>query len=329
MPKVKYDVSNVEDSGSFKQAPVALYVLKVAEFNVGESNSGQPMGTVVFEVVKDAKGKKLKEQYGRVWHRIPLEHWDDTAGWTFRLKEFIKACNLKEKGALDTDKIVGTEMLGKLKADKDLEGEYRPAVGKLMPLDKDADEDEPDDEPDEDEDADEDEGDDEEYTADDLKELDDDDLLEVADEFEVKKPKGDLDKKKRKKLIAAILEAQEEQEDEDEDDEDDEEEDEDSYDDMSKSALVKEARSRKLKVKSDMDEDDIREMLREDDAEEEDDDDDTDEEEDDAEDYDEWSVEKLKAELKERGLKTSGSKKVLAARLEKDDEEDDDDGDPF
>lgn len=55
---------------------------------------------------------------------------------------------------------------------------------------------------------------------------------------------------------------------------------------------------------------------------------DEDEDEDD-EDYSEWSVADLKAAAKERGLKSSGSKKLLIKRLEEDDEEDDDGDEPF
>jgi hypothetical protein len=54
------------------------------------------------------------------------------------------------------------------------------------------------------------------------------------------------------------------------------------------------------------------------------------EDEDEEEPYDEWSTDELRAACAERGIKKTGTKKQLIARLEKDDEEDDDDGnEPF
>jgi hypothetical protein len=73
MAKVKYDISDVDiQGGNFEPAPIGLYRFKVAEAEVGKSNAGQPMLTVVLELTHDAKGKKLKKQYGRIWHRVPL-----------------------------------------------------------------------------------------------------------------------------------------------------------------------------------------------------------------------------------------------------------------
>jgi hypothetical protein len=295
----------------------------------------------VLELTHDAKGKKLKKQYGRIWHRVPLEHWEDTAGWTFRLDELLKALGLKPKGTIDTDKIEGATGMVKLRTGKDLDDNYRPEVGKVMKLsdseDEEDDDDDDDEEPDEDEDEDEqdeedddddDDDDEEAYDEEDLSDLDDDDLIEVAtDEFDLAKPKGKLTAAKRKKLIAAILEAQEEAEDEDDDEEDDEDEEEEQedYSDLSRNQLVKEARSRGLKVKKTDDEDTIREWLVADDSEEEEEDDDSDDDDEEEEkDYSDWNLPDIKAELKERGLKASGSKEVLIKRLEKDDQNQDD-----
>src|SRR3954454_14872234 len=164
MAKVKYDVTGVEDASDWVQAPVGLYRAQVAETTVGQSNSGQPMLTIVFELTKDGKGKKLKEKYGRIWHRVPLEHWEDTAGWTFRLKEFIKALGLKEKGAFDPEKLEGKEVMLNVRAGKDLDDNYRAEAGKLMPLTSAEDEDE--DEDVEDEDVEEDEDDEDEDAED-------------------------------------------------------------------------------------------------------------------------------------------------------------------
>lgn len=273
IPKIKYDVSNVEDGGDFKQAKPGMYIAKIAtcEHKESKSTPGSMMLEITLEIVRDSKGKKVKEKLSRIWHYVPT---DPEASWAFRLKEFIKALGLKPKGALDPDKIVGTEVQVQVKADKDLNDEYRAKVGRLLPL--------PEDEEEEDEEEDEDEEDTD------------------ADEEE-----DDSD---------------EEDEDEDSDDEEDDDEESSDYDEMSLTELRKEARSRGIKVGKAMDADDLIEALTESDAEEDDEDEDDEEEED----YNEWSADDLKAELKERGLKATGSKKVMVARLEKDDESDED-----
>jgi hypothetical protein len=173
----------------------------------------------------------------------------------------------------------------------------------------------------EDEDEDEDE-DDEQYSEEDLTELTLADLKTVAtDEFELEVPKGKPAIVK-KKLVAAILEAQEEAGDEDED----EDEEDDGYDDMTKTQLAAKVRSRGGKVKKGMTQEAMVEWLREQDAEGEEDEEDEDEDEE--LDPDSMSGEEVKAALAERGISAKGSLKVLRAKLTKALEADDD-GDPF
>lgn len=285
MAKIKYDVTDVDDQGGFEPAPVGMYGAKIAEVEVGKSKAGQPMLTVVLELTKDGKGKKLKKSYGRIWHRVPLD--DANSGWTWRLLELVKALGLKKKGSLDPDKLVGQEVQVKLRSGKDLDDNYRPEVGRVLSTDEpEDDEPEDDDEPDEDEDEDEDEDDD-----------DDDDEDEEDDD-------------------------EEEDEDEDEDEEEDEDEDED-YSDLTRNQLIKEARSRGIKVTKKMDEDDIIAALKEDDGEDEDEEEEEEEDEEEEQDYSDWSKADLTAELKERGLKQTGTKDAMVKRLEKDDESED------
>lgn len=331
MAKVKYDISDVDiqDLGDFEQAPVGLYRFRIAEATVGKSNAGQPMLTVVLELTHDAKGKKLTKRYGRIWHRVPLEHWDDTAGWTFRLKEFLSALGLKLKGTIDPDKLEDMTGMVKLRSGKDLDDNYRPEVGKLMKLADDEEEDEPDedDEDEEEEETEEDEDDEEEeegeWDEEQLGELSTKDLKSVADEFGVDVP-ARLTSKSKTSLIAAILEAQSgggEEEDEDEEDEEEEETETEDYSDWSRNQLIKEARSRDMKVKKSDDDDDIRQWLIDSDSSDDDEEEeDEGEEEEEETSYGDWELDDLKNELKERGLKATGPKNVLVKRLEKDDE---------
>ena len=101
--------------------------------------------------------------------------------------------------------------------------------------------------------------------------------------------------------------------DEDDDDEDEYDEDDEDIEDED--------------VEEDED-DDEEEDDEDDEDEDEDEDEDDDEEVEEVEDYNDLSVDELRAELRERGLKATGKKSLLVKRLEKDDEEDED-GEPF
>jgi len=348
MPKIKYDVSNVDESGGFEHVQPGMYIGKITEINSKESKSGNgPMLEVILQPVKTADGKTVKpkdkkKKVGRVYTYVLLEH--EPSDW--KLKEFTKAVGLKDKGTLDTDKIVGMSVQMNLKPDTDLDDKYRPRVGKLIAMPNSASASAsktrpaPEPEPEQDEDA---------YTQDDLEAMDDDELVEAADEFGIAKPAGKMTPVKRKRLVTAILEAQEEedededeQDDEDIEDEEDEEQDEDEEDDeededeeddeeeddtedeedledelnaLDRAGLKAYIRDRELDitVRKSMEDDDIREAITEAVG--------SDEEE--AVDYNSWSMDALKKEAQERGLSTKGSKKILAGRLSKDDEDDD------
>lgn len=244
MPSViKYgDVSGVESD--FEQAPVGLYVGKVAEISQKKSKNDEPMVEVVFEVVKDANGKKLKKKYGRLWFYAPL---DPEASWARRLRDLVTGFGLKPKGG-NLAGIVGKEALIRLREDTDLDGEYRPNIGKILPLTA-AKKAAP--APDEDEEEDEETEDNgalDELSRAELKQLIKDEELDVR----VLKSMTDDD------LREAITEARPEDEDEEEDDEeeeeeeDDEEEEEDegdNYDDLGLAELRQELKDRELDSK--------------------------------------------------------------------------------
>jgi hypothetical protein len=244
MAKVlKYgNTSGIE--GDFKQAPVGLYYLKCESIEqVTSKNSGDPQFEVIFTPTKDANGKKLKERYGRLWYYAPV---DVNASWARRLKELVNAFGLKASGG-NLAVIEGKECMARLREDTDLNGDYRPNIGKLMKVQA----------PEVEEDEDEDETEEEESDLDsmsrtELKKYIKDNELDV----QVKKSMSDDD------LRAAIQEMmedeeedeEEESEEEDEEEEDDEEEDEedeesDNYESMSVAALRSELKDRELETK--------------------------------------------------------------------------------
>ena len=244
MAKVlKYgNTSGIE--GDFKQAPVGLYYLKCESIEqVTSKNSGDPQYEVIFTPTKDANGKKLKDRYGRIWYYAPV---DINASWARRLKELVLAFGLKPSGG-NLAVIEGKECMARLREGTDLNGDYRPNIGKLMKIQEA--------EVEEDEDEAEDEDDLDSMSRTELKQYIKDNELDV----QVKKSMSDDD------LRAAIQEMMEdedeeedseeedeEEEDEEEDDEEDEEEDEedsDNYESMSVAELRTELKNRELETK--------------------------------------------------------------------------------
>src|SRR4051812_6516228 len=248
--KVQGDTSKIESGG--EQAPVGLYFAKAVELTQKPSKNNEPMVEIVWQLTKDANGKKLKKQYARIWSYAPL---DVNSSWARRLKELIEAFGLAAKNA-NIGSIEGKEALIRLREDTDQDGDYRPQVAKVLKP-KAVDEEEPDEEEEDEADDDEEEDDDESSATDALADLDrtalkaliKDEGLEVS----VKKSMSDDD------IREAIVEAGWEPEDEDTDDEeeDDEEDDddedddaeEDNYDEMSLAELRQELKDRELDSK--------------------------------------------------------------------------------
>jgi hypothetical protein len=159
------------------------------------------------------------------------------------MKELVVAFSLKAKGG-NIGVIEGKEAMLRLREDTDLNGDYRPNIGKVMKPKVE----EPEDDEDEDEEDEAANGELDDLSRAELKKLIKEEGLEVT----VKKSMSDDD------LREAIVEQRDEMEEEDEeepddeeedDEEDDEEEDEDNYDEMSLSALRQELTDRELETK--------------------------------------------------------------------------------
>ena len=268
MAKIKYDVRGVESGGTFDQPKPGLYACRLKEVRHDPTKSGDPMDTYVSEVLRgDYKGAWL-------WDRVSNPGAENMR---WKMRQLLEAFGVikgkkGEKGTYDPDDHVGEKVMIRVKGST-YQNEYSAEVGAVLPMPDAEDEDEPEDEdvePEDSEDED-DEGTTEDLTYEDLEEMDLDDLKDIIEEEEL-----EIRVTKRSKLetilekVAEALELEPE-EDEDEDPEDEEEE---------------------------------------------------------LEDYEEWSPADLKAEAKERGLKSTGSKKLLVKRLEEDDEEEEDD-EPF
>ncbi len=237
--RIKYDVQEVEGGGDFDTpVPIGVYPAKIDSLAEDTSkSSGNPMLVAIYKISNgDWKGRLL-------WDYIVLS---DAAAW--KLKQFVEAVGLKNKGSLDTKKLVGTSVRVRVRHDSSEEFGTRAKVGAVLPLH--TDEEEPDDEePDDDEDdATEDTGDDEEITFEDLDEYEMDDLKELndAEELGVRiTAKSKVETVRAK--VAAALELEPAEEDEPEDDDDDEAEEEtEDYGDWDIADLKSELKERGL-----------------------------------------------------------------------------------
>lgn len=236
MAKIKYDVSDVEPGVDYDTPiPRGLYRCKVADVQSGESkSSGNPMLTVEYEIVErgDFKGRKL-------WDYIVL---NDSSAW--KLKQFTDALGLNGRGTLDTDEVVGDQVMVRVKHEADTRDPDNPVtrarVGNVAALPDDSEEEEEEDTGDDDDD-----GAGAELTLGDLEGMDKDELEEIIED-------EDLDVKFNSKTKVAVLRDRvaealglDEDEEEDEDDEDEGED----YDGMSLKDLRAELKSRGLSTK--------------------------------------------------------------------------------
>jgi hypothetical protein len=223
MAKVKYDVRGVESGGDFDSpVPAGLYRAKVSEIEQRESkSSGNQMLAITYEISKgDHKGRLA-------WDYIVLGV--ESQAW--KLRQFLEAVGAvkgkKERGTLDTDKIVGTEIQLKLKHETDDTYGTRHKVGSVMPMpededdDLDEDDDDLDDDDIEDDDIDDEEDDDEE-DDDEEEEADDDEDDETYDDWSVDELKAELKERglktagKKSVLVSRLEKDDEEADDDDE-----------------------------------------------------------------------------------------------------------------
>lgn len=295
MAKIKYDVTGVESKGDRPVPKPGVYRCKIISCVDAKPENKDRRLEVQYEILEgDSKGYRLYDYIV----------FSEASEW--KLAQFIRACGLPDKGALDPDKLVGVAINVRTRVENSEQYGTSAKPASLMPLDGDDDDDEDlsedeedtdvddgdeeesededeDDESEDDDESEEDEEDeDEDWTEDELKELDTAALKEEAfnatddednpgfglDKKKFLKKKGDKKVLDKPKVIKAILEAQEAKQADDEADDEDEKAE--------------------------------------------------------AEDYSKWSEKKLKAELKEREIKLKGaySKSKAVKALKADDEED-------
>lgn len=243
MPKIKYDVRDVESSGGFETPPPGLYKAKLAECNLKESKSGNEMLECIYELIAgDYKGS-------RVWDYVVL---NEASEW--KLRQFLEAVGKVAgkrgaKGSFDPDEFEDAEVQVRLKHET-YNDEPRARVAAVLPLPEDDDEDE-EEEVDAEETEDDEDTEVEGYTYEELAEMDLKELKEVIKEEELEDIRV-TKKSKAETVLAKVAEALElepEEAEEDEDEEDDEgDEDEESYEDMTPAELKQECKDRGLKA---------------------------------------------------------------------------------
>lgn len=225
--KIKVDLTNVE---SFQRASEGEHTAKIVSAEVKQSQGGNDMVVVCFEVTKgDDKGSRVYENYPLI----------DTALW--KLKGLLQAIGMKADGKvqIDLDKLVGKVVTIVVKHEE-YEGKIRAKIDEarkfsVAPAS--------DDEDDEDEDDD----------------LDDEAEDEDDEEEEEEAPKKKVPAKKAPAKKAAKKPEEDEDDDDDDwddDDEDEEEEEEKPAKKATKKAPTKKAAPKKKAPEPEEDDDD-------------------------------------------------------------------------
>lgn len=244
MPKIKYDLRDVEAAGgSFEAPPPGLYRAKLEQCNQKKSKSGNDMLECVYELTRgDFKGSK-------VWDYIVI----GVEGFPERkLRQFLEAVGhitgkKNAKGGFDPDEFEDTEVQLRLK-NETYDDEPRARVAAVLPLPEDDEDEEEIEDEDGAENDEDDEGAGEEYTYADLEEMDLKELKGVIEEEELEGIRV-TKKSKAETVLAKVAEALELEPEEEEDDEDEEgDEDEVEYEDMTPEELKAECKDRGLKA---------------------------------------------------------------------------------
>lgn len=183
MAKIKYDVSHVEveeDRDFSTPVPTGVYTVRLTECDETTSKPGNPMLACTLEIV----GGEFDGRY--LWDNIVLI---DSTEW--KLAQFIRALDLKDKGALDTDRIIGTLMKARVKHEtytpEGGEARVTAKVAALLPMPEDEDDEDVDEEDDyeaDDEDAEDEDVEDD--ASDDEDDEDDEEQDEPYDDWTIK-----------------------------------------------------------------------------------------------------------------------------------------------
>lgn len=223
IPRSAFTPENIGDQGDFEQAPVGLYVAKLASCEPhlaktnGRPDKAKPSLECIYQIVGVGReGEKPDVRYSQIWDYVSLRESEDVQ---WKQAQFANAVGLGDgsknvNASKDPKEFVGKLVLLRVKKDSDQNGNYRAKVGWVGPTDGDATGEDAfgDDEADgagDDEAFDSEESgeeDDSLYTEDDLKTMikeDRDGFKELCGQYEI-----DVKGKKPSQLITAILEAQ-------------------------------------------------------------------------------------------------------------------------
>lgn len=133
MVKIKYDTTEVDRSkdGDFVPPKPGVYPMKIEEANFEKKNNDHP-DRVVFVLRQEGTDPEGNGKGYGYWKYVNL---DSASAWVMDM--FLRAIGVdteaQPKGEIDTAKFVNKAVLGRVKSDYYGE-EYRPKLGRVMPL---------------------------------------------------------------------------------------------------------------------------------------------------------------------------------------------------
>lgn len=134
-------------SGDFVAPQPGIYTGKLVECNPGFSkdDSGKedkkkPRLECIYEIIGEGRdGEPSDTNYSRLWEYISFGESTRWKRASFLLSMGLSDGTKNFDGTVDTEEIIGTKVIIRVKADKDLDGNYRAKIGSTFPF-KDEDE---------------------------------------------------------------------------------------------------------------------------------------------------------------------------------------------
>lgn len=146
MAKVSFNITEEEfekaAASDFVQPKPGLYTAQLKECNPtfakgddGTPDKKRPMLECIYQITGLGKDESsIEENYAQLWDYVTFS---EAAAW--KRAQFLLAMGISDgkknfKGKVDTEEVIGTKVVIRVKSDKDQDGNYRGKIAAMFPF---------------------------------------------------------------------------------------------------------------------------------------------------------------------------------------------------